>query len=120
MGLNTYSKLCAMYGKLVCQIALGGILLATILPSSATPVFVNETLNDLDITVESSLVGQRGMAFVQNNESEAIMCDVTFKNGPELPVKRRSSVNPGVKKIVETTFGRKIVKLTIDVVCNKK
>ena len=86
---------------------------------SATPIFVNETLNDLDITVESSLLGLKGMAFVQNNEEQPVFCHVTFKNGPELPIKRRERVNPGIKKIFEANMNRSIVKLTIDVVCDK-
>lgn len=86
---------------------------------SATPIFVNETLNDLDVSVESSLLGLKGMAFIQNNEEQPILCHVTFKNGPELPVKRRETIKPGVKKVFEANMNRVIVKLTIDVKCDK-
>ena len=86
---------------------------------SATPIFVNKTLNDLDVSVESSLLGLKGMAFIKNNEEQPIQCHVTFKNGPELPVKRRETIKPGVKKVVEANMNRVIVKLTIDVVCDK-
>jgi len=104
-------------GRLTVLIVFLQSMAATV---SATPIFVNETLNDLDVSVESSLLGLKGMAFVQNNEEQPILCHVTFKNGPELPVKRRETIKPGVKKVFEANMNRVIVKLTIDVVCDKK
>ncbi|WP_250656726.1 hypothetical protein [Alkalimarinus coralli] len=85
----------------------------------ATPVYINEHFNGLDVSAESSLVGQQAMAFVENGEAQAIQCTVTFRNGPELPVKRRETIKPGVKKVFEAAMKRTIVKLTIDVECNK-
>jgi len=89
-------------------------------PVSATPVYVNEELNKLDIIVENSLVGLRGMVFIENKEQEAVACQVVFKNGPELPITRRERINPGVKKMVSANMNRSIVRLNIDVTCNKE
>ncbi len=89
-------------------------------PVSATPVFVNEELNKLDILVESSLVGLRGMVFIENKEQEVVECQVVFKNGPELPTTRREKINPGVKKMISANMNRSIVRLNIDVTCNKQ
>lgn len=96
------------------------ILQSVSMTASATPVFVKQTLNDLDVSVEHSLLGLQAMAFIKNNELEAVFCDVTFINGPELPVIRKESIKPGVKKVIEATMRRGIVKLTIEVVCKKK
>lgn len=115
MNLKLVPKLNHIVGSVVFFVLLQGVALN----ASATPVFVNETLNDLDISVESSLLGLKGMAFVQNNEEYPVTCHVTFKNGPELPVKRRETIKPGVKKVFEASMRRGIVKLTIDVECDK-
>lgn len=117
--LKVYPKICRQIGSGVFLVILTILLQSAAFSVSATPVFVNETLNDLDITVESSLLGLKGMAFVQNNEEQPVFCHVTFKNGPELPIKRRETINPGIKKIFEANMNRSIVKLTIDVVCDK-
>lgn len=120
MHLRYYRKIKHIMSSTGCFAALVVVLQSMAVTVSATPIFVNETLNDLDVSVESSLLGLKGMAFIQNNEEQPILCHVTFKNGPELPVKRRETIKPGVKKIFEANMNRSIVKLTIDVVCNKK
>jgi len=88
--------------------------------ASATPVFIHEEFNKLDISVESSLVGLRGMVFIENKEQEMVACQVVFKNGPELPITRRERIKPGVKKMVSANMSRAIVRLNIDVTCNKE
>jgi len=87
---------------------------------SATPVFIHEELNKLDISVESSLVGLRGMVFIENKEQGMVACQVVFRNGPELPITRRERIKPGVKKMVSANMSRAIVRLNIDVSCNKE
>ena len=87
---------------------------------SATPVFVHEELNELDVVVESSLVGLRGMVFIENKEQQVIACQVVFKNGPEIPTTRKERIKPGVKKMVSANMNRVIVRLNIDVTCNKE
>ena len=105
---------------------LGRLFFASLLvmgvcfPVSATPVFVNEELNKLDVLVESSLVGLRGMVFIENKEQEEVTCQVVFKNGPELPTTRRERIKPGVKKVISANMNRSIVRLNIDVTCNKE
>ncbi len=120
MYLSLYRAINRMVNSSRYLAALVVLLQTIAFTASATPIFVNETLNDLDVSVESSLLGLKGMAFVQNNEEQAILCHVIFKNGPELPVKRRDTIKPGVKKVFEANMNRTIVKLTIDVVCDKK
>ncbi|UZE95654.1 hypothetical protein [Alkalimarinus alittae] len=104
----------------LCWAMLAAIALQCIAFSvSATPIYLNETLNNLDVKVETSLLGLKGMAFIENDESVPVLCDVVFKNGPELPVKRRGTINPGVKKVFEANMNRSIIKLVIDVKCEK-
>ena len=88
--------------------------------ATATPVFLHEELNELDILVETSLVGRRGMTFIENKEQETVACQVVFRNGPEVPVRRQERVKPGVKKVVSANMNRSIVRLNIDVTCNKE
>jgi len=110
----------------VKKVVSGHLLFVLVLVSgvsfsvSATPVFLHEELNKLDVTVETSLVGLRGMVFIENKEQEIVACQVVFKNGPELPITRRERIKSGVKKMVSANMSRAIVRLNIDVTCNKE
>ncbi len=99
------------------------VLLSLLQPNNyafAAPVFLNTELNELNVVVETSLHGRRGMVFIENNEVDAVLCHITFKNGPELPVKRKQRVGPGIKKMITATLSRSIVRLNIDVLCGKE
>ncbi len=96
------------------------LLLGRVLSVSAIPVYLNESVGDLNVGIETSLVGLKGMAFIENKGPDVIACQVVFRNGPELPIVRKERVNPGAKKMVSATLKRAIVKLTIDVSCQKE
>lgn len=81
------------------------------------PIEVNENFGGLPITQESSILHNQAILSLKNDSEGVVTCDVTFRNGPELPVKRTQKVAPGESGLFTAPLRRKVVKLTVDAQC---
>ncbi len=104
-------------------ISLTFIFCANFAVASASSVFAPITLStqldDMALSVESSLMDEIGMVEINNQDTQAATCRVTFHNGPEPDTIRKAHLPAGTKKLISRSFGRSIISLKINVDCKK-
>lgn len=96
--------------------------IVTALPAHADtwgPIEVQENFGNLAITHESSILHNQAVVSLKNGSENPVICEVTFRNGPELPVKRNGTIAPGESSLFSAPLRRKVVKLTVEATCSR-
>ena len=83
------------------------------------PITLTTHLDDMALTVESSLMDEIALLEINNQDNQAATCQVTFNNGPEPQTIRKAHLSAGTKKLISRSFGRSIISLKINVDCKK-
>ena len=86
--------------------------------AASYPVEVDEQLNGTEImvtpeTIDSDMAG----LLLQNYGREPASCTAVFRNGPEAPRTRRTTLQPGERKALTSKFKRAVIRLRIKLTC---
>lgn len=96
------------------------LALAAMLPLSAFayPTELNKQLNGAEVsaTVED-IDADIGSVMLYNYGRADATCTAVFRNGPEAPRTRKTEVRAGESTNLTLKFGRKIIKLRVDLTC---
>lgn len=93
-----------------------------IIPLSALavsyPVEVEEQLNGTEVltTIETIDRDMAGLT-LHNLGERAVQCTAVFRNGPEAPRTRRTSLDAGERKSLVAKFKRDVIRLRIKLSC---
>nr|MBF0681233.1 3-phosphoglycerate kinase [Pseudomonas sp.] len=82
------------------------------------PVELEQELNGTEMLVSTETI-DRDMAGVllQNYGPVAVNCSAVFRNGPEAPRTRRTTVQAGERKPLTAKFKRDVIRLRIKLTC---
>jgi len=83
------------------------------------PVKLNSNLDGMTLSIKSSLIDELAMIELTNKDTVSANCSVTFQNGPEAETTRQTSLAPGKKKLLSTSFRRDVISVRIYVNCKK-
>jgi len=82
------------------------------------PVEVEQQLNGTEVLVSTEII-DRDMAGVllQNYGATPVACSAVFRNGPEAPRTRRTTLQAGERKPLTAKFKRDVIRLRIKLTC---
>jgi hypothetical protein len=102
--------------------AIYALLLAgtPLLAQSIFPIEVSSELNDLDLKVASSNIGNQVVLSVANKEGFAVHCQAVFNNGPQTAVQRRVKVASGKTATMTAPLKRAVTAVNISLRCDKQ
>jgi len=83
------------------------------------PVKLNSNLDGMKLSIEASLIDELAMVELTNKDTATASCSVIFHNGPEAETIRQTSLAPGKRKLLSTTFRRDVISVRIYVNCKK-
>ena len=83
------------------------------------PIEVLTDVGDLKVEQTASVLQDRAMLNVKNLEDEDLQCSAAFSNGPELIIKRVGFVTAGREILFTAPLRRTLVKLVVDLSCQK-
>ncbi len=103
-------------------------VLAVILPlasastqaQSVFPIEVSSELNDLELAVASSNIGNQVMLSVKNKEDFAVHCRAVFHNGPQTPFDRRVKIAAGKTATMTAPLKRAVTVVNITLNCDRQ
>lgn len=102
--------------KRICIAALAIIPLSAVAVSY--PVEMDQQLNGAEIVVSTESI-DRDMAAVllQNIGERPVACTAVFRNGPEAPRTRHTTLQAGERKPLTAKFKREVICLRIKLTC---
>lgn len=98
------------------------VLAVAIIPLSALavsyPVEVEQELNGAEVLATTETI-DRDMAglVLQNFGDRPVECTAVFRNGPESPRTRRTTLDAGERKPLTAKFKRDVIRLRIKLTC---
>lgn len=98
------------------------VLAVAIIPLSALavsyPVEVEQVLNGAEVLATTETI-DRDMAglMLQNFGDRPVECTAVFRNGPESPRTRRTTLDAGERKPLTAKFKRDVIRLRIKLTC---
>jgi len=72
---------------------------------------------ELDIDVSTYQTGTTAIVALENHTQQTVNCQAMFHNGPEVPIKRKKSVEKSEKIILSYTADRPVIRMRIQVRC---
>ena len=81
------------------------------------PVEMLVSSKGLDVEAHHVLLHDATVVRLTNHEPDAVRCDLVFRNGPELPRRRKVTLDPGGERSVRFRPDREVIKLEVDVRC---
>ncbi|MFL9812008.1 3-phosphoglycerate kinase [Stutzerimonas sp. VN223-3] len=105
--------------KRICFAALASL---AIIPLSALavsyPVELEQELNGAEVLATTETI-DRDMAglLLQNFGERPVECTAVFRNGPEVPRTRRTTLASGERKPLTAKFKRDVIRLRVKLTC---
>lgn len=102
--------------KRICLAALAIIPLSALAVSY--PVDIQQQLNGTEVMASASSI-DRDMAalHLHNLGAVPVTCKAVFRNGPEAPRTRRTTLEAGEQKALTAKFKRDVIRLRIQLDC---
>ena len=102
--------------KRICLAVLAIIPLSALAVSY--PVDIQQQLNGTEVLANASSI-DRDMAalHLHNLGAEPVDCKAVFRNGPEAPRSRRTTLQAGEQKALTAKFKRDVIRLRIQLDC---
>lgn len=98
------------------------VALLAIIPLSALavsyPVDLDQQLNGTEVIAStSSMAADMAALHLQNLGADPVVCSAVFRNGPESPRTRRTTLKAGQQKALTAKFTRDVIRLRIQLTC---
>lgn len=100
--------------------ALLWVASASLHAQSVFPIDVTSELNDLELAVASSSIGNQVMVSVKNEGEVAARCQAVFHNGPQTPVERRADIAAGKTATMTAPLKRSVTRVEVTLNCGKQ
>lgn len=102
--------------KRICFVALAIFPLSALAVSY--PVDLEQELNGAEVLASPETI-DRDMAglLLQNFGDRPVECTTVFRNGPEAPRTRKTTLQSGERKPVTAKFQREVIRLRIKLTC---
>ena len=107
------------------RICIAALVSFAIIPLSAQavsyPVELEQELNGTEVLASTETI-DRDMAglVLQNLGDRPVECTAVFRNGPEVPRTRRTTLAAGERKPMTAKFKRDVIRLRIKLTCEPK
>ncbi|MBA1278223.1 3-phosphoglycerate kinase [Stutzerimonas stutzeri] len=104
------------------KIRFAALASLAIIPLSALavsyPVELEQELNGAEVLATTETI-DRDMAglLLQNFGERPVSCSAVFRNGPEVPRTRRTTLEAGERKPLTAKFKRDVIRLRIKLTC---
>ncbi|WP_322978575.1 3-phosphoglycerate kinase [Pseudomonas sp. C11] len=99
------------------------LLLLACLPlgAHAYPIELEKQLNGAEVSATTQDIDHNmaGLMLYNYGQKDA-ECTAVFRNGPEAPRTRRTSLQAGASNNMTAKFTRSVIRLRIDLTCNPK
>lgn len=105
--------------KRVCFAALAIFPLGALAVSY--PVDLEQALNGTEVLASPQTIDRdMGGLLLQNLGDRPAQCTTVFRNGPEAPRTRQTTLQPGERKPVTAKFQREVIRLRIKLTCEPR
>jgi hypothetical protein len=95
------------------------LISATLQAQSIFPIEVSSELNELDLAVASSSLGNQVVVSVKNKEGFAVHCRAVFHNGPQTTLQRRVKVAAGKTASMSAPLKRAVTVVNVELNCDR-
>ncbi len=93
---------------------------ATLQAQSIFPIEVSSEMNELDLEVASSSLGNQVLVSVKNKEGFAVHCRAVFHNGPQTALQRRVKVAAGKTATMSAPLKRAVTVVNVELNCDRE
>jgi hypothetical protein len=103
--------------SLVLALGLAGVALTDWAGAQEYPIQVNSTLNGLNIAIAPVFAGSLVVVKLTNKSDKAARCEIEFINGPQIPFRRTTRIEPAATESIPFSLTREVTSVTINAVC---
>jgi hypothetical protein len=102
---------------LLVACALTGFARAEEARAQEYPIQVNATLNGLNIGIDPVFAGSLVVVKLTNKGDKAARCEFEFINGPQIPFRRTTRIEPAATESIPFSLIREVTSVMINAVC---